>query len=256
MRSRNIKPGFFQNEYLAELSTDTRLLFIGLWLIADRDGRLEDRPKKIKMQVFPADSFDVDPMLNDLTRFGLIIRYEIDSIKYIAIPAWNKHQNPHVKEKESTIPAPDLHGSRRVITEASPADSLIPDSLDLIPDSGSPSKHPSASPTVVLVEKTPSRFEEWWLVYPVKKGKKPCMAKWKARKLDKIADTLIADVLNRIENDTDWKRGFIKHPTTYLNQDSWEDEIQTRMVDSGGKLTPLQKLRSDMDKIAENQNAN
>lgn len=126
MRSRNIKPGFFQNEDLVELPPETRLLFIGLWLMADRDGRLEDRPRKIKMQVFPADSWDVDQMLDGLSGKGLILRYEVDSKRYISIPAWHKHQNPHVKERDSTIPAPDKYGTN-------PADSLIPDSL--IPDS-------------------------------------------------------------------------------------------------------------------------
>jgi len=44
MRSRNIKPGFFMNELLPEIELLGRLLFIGLWLLADREGRLEDRP--------------------------------------------------------------------------------------------------------------------------------------------------------------------------------------------------------------------
>jgi len=46
-RSRNIKPGFFRNEMLAECSPLARLLFAGLWCLADRFGRLEDRPKRI-----------------------------------------------------------------------------------------------------------------------------------------------------------------------------------------------------------------
>ena len=55
MRARNIKPGFFKNDTLAELEFAARLLFIGLWGLADRAGRLEDRPKKIKAEVFPYD---------------------------------------------------------------------------------------------------------------------------------------------------------------------------------------------------------
>ena len=133
MRARNIKPGFFQNEYLVELEPQVRLLFIGLWLMADREGRLEDRPKKIKMQVFPADSWDVDAMLQELHDHELIVRYEVDSKRYILIPAWDKHQNPHVKERPSTIPAPDSHNADPVNTDASPADSLIPDSLNPSP---------------------------------------------------------------------------------------------------------------------------
>ena len=37
-RSRNIKPGFFKNEHLAECQPLARLLFIGLWTLADREG--------------------------------------------------------------------------------------------------------------------------------------------------------------------------------------------------------------------------
>ena len=59
-RARNIKPGFFRNADLAELPIEARLLFIGLWTIADREGRMEDRPKQIKMELFPADSLDCD----------------------------------------------------------------------------------------------------------------------------------------------------------------------------------------------------
>ena len=46
-RARNIKPGFFANENLAECDPLARLLFAGLWCLADREGRLEDRPKRI-----------------------------------------------------------------------------------------------------------------------------------------------------------------------------------------------------------------
>ena len=52
-RAKNIKPGFFTNEQLAECSFAARLLFVGLWTLADREGRLEDRPRRIRAQVFP-----------------------------------------------------------------------------------------------------------------------------------------------------------------------------------------------------------
>ena len=59
-RSRNIKPGFFLNDDLAECEPLARLLFAGLWCIADREGRLEDRPKRIKIEVLPYDNCDVN----------------------------------------------------------------------------------------------------------------------------------------------------------------------------------------------------
>ena len=65
-RARNIKPGFFKNEELAECSLAARLCFPGLWLLADREGRLEDRPKRIKGELFPFDTFEVGPLLDEL----------------------------------------------------------------------------------------------------------------------------------------------------------------------------------------------
>ena len=52
-RIRSIKPEFFLDEELAELSPLTRLLFVGLWTLADCEGRLEDRPKRIRAQLHP-----------------------------------------------------------------------------------------------------------------------------------------------------------------------------------------------------------
>lgn len=65
-RARNIKPGFFANEDLAECDPLARLLFAGLWCLADREGRLEDRPKRIRAELLPYDSCDADELLNQL----------------------------------------------------------------------------------------------------------------------------------------------------------------------------------------------
>ena len=106
MRARNIKPGFFKNDTLAELDFAGRLLFIGLWGIADRAGRLEDRPKKIKAEVFPYDEVNVDSFLGELARLGFILRYEVEGERYIQIVHFDKHQNPHPREAPSNIPVP------------------------------------------------------------------------------------------------------------------------------------------------------
>ena len=72
-RARNIKPGFYKNEDLAECSPWARLIFPGLWMLADREGRMEDRPKRIKGELLPYDSIDVDPLLEELARWGFIL---------------------------------------------------------------------------------------------------------------------------------------------------------------------------------------
>ena len=153
MRSRNIKPGFFKNEHLAELSAADRLLFIGLWCLADREGRLEDRPKRIKMELMPMDNYDVSSGLDGLEHGGFITRYVIEGKGIIEIGSFCKHQSPHGTEKDSELPDSNgmltanergkngqVTGQKRLInvkereSEVNKRpDSLIPDSL--IPDS-------------------------------------------------------------------------------------------------------------------------
>ena len=113
-RSRNIKPGFFTNEELAEIEPLGRILFAGLWTIADREGRLEDRPKRIKIETLPYDDCNVDFLLKALNDKGFIVRYQVNDEPYIQIINFSKHQNPHKNEKPSEIPAPDLHHTSTV----------------------------------------------------------------------------------------------------------------------------------------------
>ncbi|UDL03998.1 HNH endonuclease [Marinobacter sp. CA1] len=107
MRARNIKPGFWKNEDLVDLAFEHRLLFIGLWMLADREGRLEDRPKRIKMELFPGDDVEIDSGLSALADMGLIKRYEVDGKKYVQVENFVKHQMPHHKEVASKIPPPE-----------------------------------------------------------------------------------------------------------------------------------------------------
>lgn len=72
----------------------------------------------------------------------------------------------------------------------------------------------------------PSRFEDFWQTYPKKAKKKPAREIWQRKQLDSRADLLIADVQNRQQNDRRWLEGFIPDPTTYLNQERWDDEIE------------------------------
>ena len=107
-RARNIKPGLFSNELLVELPAFDRLAFIGLWCLADREGRLEDRVKRIKIELFPCDDYDVDAGLSRLAAAGFIARYKVAGFSVIEIVNFQKHQSPHGTEKDSTLP--DING--------------------------------------------------------------------------------------------------------------------------------------------------
>lgn len=104
-RARNIKPGFFTNDELAECAPVARLLFVGLWCLADREGRLENRPKKIKAELFPYDDVDASVYISELVEHGFLVEYEVDGKKYLEVVNFHKHQKPHHMEAPSILPA-------------------------------------------------------------------------------------------------------------------------------------------------------
>jgi len=116
-RRRTLTPEFFSDEDLASLPYEARLLYAGLWCYADREGRLEDRPKYLKVMLFPYDRVDVDklltilatPQLPDRPAKRFISRYQVDGRQYIEIVEFLKHQSPHPHESASQFPDPSLH---------------------------------------------------------------------------------------------------------------------------------------------------
>lgn len=106
-RIRSIKPELFMDDGLADVSIPARFLLAGLPCLADREGRLEDRPRRIQAQIFPYDAgVDVGALLSELARSGHIIRYVVDGERYVQVCDWEQDQRPHIKEAESAIPSP------------------------------------------------------------------------------------------------------------------------------------------------------
>lgn len=133
-RARNIKPSFFTNEVLGTEDPLVGLTFIGLWCLADKDGILEDRPLRIKAELFPyREKLDVNRYLTVLERTRHIQRYEVNGNAYIKVLNFEKHQHPHHTEKARGYPQPPELPSEEPLTPLSngytPSDSLIPDSL-------------------------------------------------------------------------------------------------------------------------------
>ena len=109
-RIRYLKPDFFKDDDVATLPFWVRILYQGLWVIADKEGRLEDRPKRIHAEIFPYDKVDIEKGLSVLSkpkngsRRPFIIRYVINNESYIQILKWENHQKPHHTEANSSIP--------------------------------------------------------------------------------------------------------------------------------------------------------
>jgi hypothetical protein len=104
-RARNIKPSIMDNEELAELDPLDRLLFVYLWMLADREGRLEDRPKRIAKQALAYDrDADAEEIITRLAEAGFVKRYAVHGMPFLQVINFVKHQAPHGTEKDSAIP--------------------------------------------------------------------------------------------------------------------------------------------------------
>jgi len=108
LRIRTIKPDFFTSESVLDLSPLARLLFIGLWTEADREGRLRWRPKTWKYRFLPADNCQILDVVDELLAGDKpsIVRYAHGGADYAYIPGFPKHQVINNRETNSTLPPP------------------------------------------------------------------------------------------------------------------------------------------------------
>ena len=267
-RSRNIKPGFFLNDDLAELPFETRLLFIGLWCHADKAGRLTYRPKKIRAGIFPYESFDVSSMLNALFEKEFIQIYTVERHRYIQITNWDKHQSPHHKEVESILPECNSLNSNNIpsMDQASDkqessmdqaqgidkscetlVDPLIPDSGYLIPDTGLLIPDSGGKPPDDL-------FKEFWSIYPGPRKRDKPKAKALFNKQSKeIQELIINHIKHRSLNDPEWTKEngkFIPGPVPFLRQNGWTDEYRVNELSQFDEKTQS-SIRAGRNFLAE-----
>ena len=212
-RIRYLKPDFFTDENISELKYVERLVFQGLWCHADRDGRLEDKPKFLKVVILPYDNEDMDKILNRLSsgEKPFIKRYSVDGKDYILIINFLKHQNPHHTEKDSIIPVEDKTKEKEKIKRS------VHDTSTRLDNGAKTVKEP-------LKDVSPNDFDTFWAAYPRKTGK-DCAAKSWATKKPPLAKCL--ETISWQTQTEQWlKEGgkYIPMPATWINQGRWLDE--------------------------------
>ncbi len=223
-RIRYLKPEFFTDEELAELPFKTRLFYSGLWTLADKEGRLEYRPKYLKAMIFPYDPGGVEKEIEDLCKPKSSGRpflqfYSINGFDYLQILSWKDHQSPHNTERESKLPPPPI--------EISP--------LNNPPKDKDKDKDKCASPKLELSNraitvKQPLLIEQheiFWESYPKKKNKGNSEKAWLKLKPSTELQQKITQTVKKLELSEDWTKEngkYIPYPASWLNAKGWEDE--------------------------------
>jgi hypothetical protein len=226
VRIRTVKPEFFADEDVAELTPFARLLFIGLWNMSDREGRLEDRPRRIKKEILGYDDdVNIELLLTELADRTFLIRYEVDSRRYIQIRTFVRHQRPHPKEAPSVIPpapahllpwketagngqAGELHGE----PPASRVDKGMDKGKEILDARGRADERDWVG-----------EFEIWMRAYPREEREVPASRTYfEMRKLLPALPDLLAAIRVQLAAEPDPK--FWRMPDRYLRELGWRDK--------------------------------
>ena len=233
MRARNLKPGFFKNEELASVEPLGRILFEGLWCLADRSGRLEDRPLRIKAEILPYDNCDVDALLSILNDRGFIKRYEVNNNKYIEILKFLEHQHPHWQEKESSIPSLDS-----ILDKTKRKPRAILDKTKC---------NPSSFLNPSLLNPSISDFESFWSIYPARNGKKLYKKETQEYFLNlkaEVVPVILQATKNYAESELIQKGIGIKDPIRFLRKEVWKEwsEPETKTIQPDDAYSHLEVI--------------
>jgi len=248
-RIRSIKPEFFTSETIANLAIEARLLFIGLWTIADDQGALLDSPRQILGNVFPRDETiaeeHVAEWLNEIADEKLIIRAHVNNRHVIVVRCWFEHQLISHPGKKTILTVEETKAIRTGKINQHSGD--IPETFRRlsgdIPDrsrkgkgnrirnkalcdpGGSAQHTKNASPSLKVNQL--EGFTRFWEAFGDKRGKAQAAASWHNLKPDgETAESIISGAFRYAkerEKILD-RNGTPKMAQGWLTDRRWEDE--------------------------------
>jgi hypothetical protein len=146
----------------------------------------------------------------------------------VSLPNFDRHCGKTAKDRALTAKRVASHKSNA----KGNADTVTESVTSALPREEKRREEKISKPTKIKSSRSANaadaiRFDEFWAVYPKKAAKPAALKSWRAKKLDQHADQIIENVRARIDRDRQWSEPqFIPNPTTYLNQDRWNDPIQ------------------------------
>lgn len=251
-RIRTIKPEFWRSPDIMALSYFQRLLFIGLWNLADDYGRGHYDPSAIAADLFLTEySLNPHGVLTDVScafaeyeKRDMVTVYHVKNRDYFQIENWSSHQKPNRASKPK-IPALDqaeyiIHGG---LTEGSVkahgglTEGSLPEqgtgnreqgsgNITYALDAEAPSAKKRKAPTDAYADE----FAQWYADYPRKRSRKQAEKAFaKARKEGATVQEL-TDGLAKAKRSWQFEgrdSTKIPYPASWLNAEGWADEETT-----------------------------
>jgi len=232
-RKRIIDPNIWESEDFALLSMLGKVLFIGLFSIADDEGRGKANPVYIRSKLFPFTAeevrlADIKNALSEIAQRMSVTFYTVNGTQYYALTHWELWQKID-RPSPSNIPSPedgepfdeDSTNARRTLDEHSTNPRRVL-------DEGSSLIEKNRKEENRTEENTPRArgFDEFWEHYPRKEAKAPARREWERLDPDDKLMKKILDDIERKRGSPQWKDDggrYIPLPKTYLHQRRWED---------------------------------
>lgn len=106
-RKRMIDPNIWQSEDFGKLSTLAKIVFIGLFSLADDEGRGRCNPVYLKSTLFPYEenirSADIDKTLSEISSNMSVVLYSYNGSSYYSLLSWDIFQKID-RPSQSKIP--------------------------------------------------------------------------------------------------------------------------------------------------------
>jgi len=229
-----IKKEFWTSHRILSIQIPERLLFIGMFNMADDEGVLKNSPLQIKATIFPVDSKItlgvVQEYIKNILGVGLI---ELNKEKtLIRICKWKDHQRIDKK-------TPSKYDFKKVIQEHSKSPPRI------VQESSIPKERKEKERNIKEIkekkdvqDKTLELFNSFYSLYPRKQDKKRAYTAFnnltKANQKLCIEGVTIYVQWLKVNNIVD--KTLIKLPTTYINGEHWNDELDTTVIKQPDKV--------------------
>lgn len=233
---RGVKPDYWTDEDIVDLSIPARLLFIGLWTFACDNGHLQDKPKQIKMRVFPGDDVSATDLLRELTKSGRITRGD----GWISIPNLTEHQKPDrryfttcdkagcedppekVSQRESrrvhAVHTPSAPGAPNVRTPSALGDGDGEGEVKVI--------------TASAAAEVDLSFDDFWTIYPRSEGKIPARKAWAKAVKILPAEEILALTRSYAVRVAGKDKKYLPHGASWLNDQRWTDELEDQTAEA------------------------
>lgn len=231
-RIRTIKPEFWSDPDVVSCSFEARLFFIGCWNHADDYGVLKDEPERLRLQVMPADDVDAELIVYQLVEKNLLVKMVTPGgVPVLVVRTFQQHQK--VDQRSAA-----RYGDPSTFTKVPAESPQLPTTEGKGREGISKgSENPSCSTSVERVNgastgRVPaeilSDFDVFWQVYPRREGKKAAARAYASAIRSGVPPDVILAGAARYRDLPGREQKYTKHPTTWLNQGCWDDELVPR----------------------------